>query len=129
MDKTVLVEKDIEAGKDIVRKLDEIEFNVTSAYWIYDSDSEIWRLIIASSFYDANGPKATYLKIRSVLDTFEESFSISLSNIHAVSPSDNFVKNMSKNIRVEGISDVRFGRLVIDGEYIEDALVYRSGSL
>ena len=128
MDKTTLVEKDIQAGKDLVKKLDEIDFNVSSDYWIYDSDSEIWRLVIASSFYDENGPKATYLKIRSVLDTFEEEFCISLSNVYAVSPSDNFVKKMSKAIRVDGTSEVRFSRNVIDGEYIEDALIYRSGS-
>ncbi|MBC8278264.1 MAG: hypothetical protein H8E46_08540 [FCB group bacterium] len=129
MDKTTLVEKDIEAGKDLVRKLDDMDLKVTSAFWIYDSDSEIYRLVIAFPFYDEHGPKAAYLKIRSVLDTFGESFRISLSNIHAVSPSDSFVIKMSKAIRVEGLSDIRFSRNVIDGEYVEDALIYRSGSL
>ena len=129
MDKTTLVEKDIEAGKDLVMKMDEMDLKVTSAFWVYDSDSDIYRLVIAFPFYDENGPKEAYLKIRSVLDTFEEPFSISLSNIHALSPSDKFIKNMSKAIRVDGISDVRFSRNVIDGEYIEDALIYRSGSL
>lgn len=129
MAKAALVEKDIQAGKDLVKKLDEAEMGVTAAYWIYNSDSEYWKLMVATDYYDNHSNKDTYLKILSVLDKFGQSFPISLMDIHSMSPSDAFVQKMSKAIRVDGISDVRFSRNIIDGEYIEDALIYRSGSL
>ena len=46
MAEAALVEADIEAGRELVRALDDAGFPVTGAAWIHYSDVDEWRLVI-----------------------------------------------------------------------------------
>jgi hypothetical protein len=42
-----LVRTDIDAGINLIRALDERGFGVSAALWLYNSDVDNWRMIIA----------------------------------------------------------------------------------
>ena len=68
MDKTVLVDEMIGAGRKLIEALDESPFKVTAAMWFYLSENDEWRLIIASPYIDKEGPRKSYEFIQDQLD-------------------------------------------------------------
>ncbi|MEA1869608.1 MAG: hypothetical protein U9N09_05630 [Euryarchaeota archaeon] len=126
MDKTALVERDIQEGKDIVEALDKTEFKVDASLWFYSSDSDEWRLLIASPFVEDNGPRKSYGFIRSVLTRPSPPSEISLKNISVLSPKHHLIKLLKAAIRTgPDIAGIRFTRNVINNTLIEDAYIYR----
>ena len=126
MDKTVLVERDIQEGKDLVEALDETEFKVDASLWFYSSDSDEWRLLIASPFVEENGPRKSYGFIRSVLTQPSPPSGISLKNVSVLSPKHQLIKLLKTTIHTgHDIAGIRFTRNVINNTLIEDAYIYR----
>jgi hypothetical protein len=126
MDKTVLVDKEIEDGKLLIQALDKTSLPVEGAIWYYYVDSDEWRLLIVSTFVDKEGPEKAYTLIQSTLKQFESSFSLSLSKISILSPTNRLIKLIRMAIRTgHGISGIRFSRNTINNIYIEDAYIYR----
>lgn len=126
MDKTALVERDIQEGKDLVEALDETEFKVDASLWFYSSDSDEWRLLIASPFVEENGPRKSYGFIRSVLTRSSPPSGISLKNISVMSPKHQLIKLLKTAISTgPDIAGIRFTRNVINNTLIDDAYIYR----
>ena len=126
MDKTVLVERDIQEGKDLIEALDKTEFKVDASLWFYSSDSDEWRLLIASPFVEENGPRKSYGFIRSVLTQPSPPSGISLKNVSVLSPKHQLIKLLRMAITTgPGISNIRFTRNVVSNTLIEDAYIYR----
>lgn len=126
MDKTVLVEKDIQEGKRLIEALDKADFQAEAAMWFYLTDSDEWRLLIASPFVEKNGPKKAYSFIQSVLAQLSPSSEIPLKDISVLSPKDQLISLLRTAIRTgPGISGIRFTRNVINNRLIEDAYIYR----
>lgn len=125
MDKTILVEKTIKEGKNLIEKLDEQDFNVVAAFWFYLADVKTWRLIIATPFAKNNGPIKSYTLIQKALAELKLT-EIALSNISVVNPENVVVKLLSIAIKTgPGISGIRFSRNTINGIFIEDVYIYR----
>jgi len=123
---TVLVERDIQEGKDLIEALDKTEFKVDASLWFYSSDSDEWRLLIASPFVEENGPRESYGFIRSVLTQPSPPSGISLKNVSVLSPKNQLIKLLRTVISTgPGISNIRFTRNVINNTLIEDAYIYR----
>ena len=126
MDKTALVEKYIEDGKKLITGLDEKGFRLDAALWFYLTDSDEWRLLLASPFVEKEGPRKSYNVIQSVLEGLSPPSAISLKDISIVSPNYNLIQLLKIAIRTgPGISDIRFTRNVINNTLIEDAYIYR----
>lgn len=124
MDKPTLVESDLDAGALLVRALDEASVPVRAALWLYMSEPESWRLVVATPLAD-KGPDHAYSTIQTVLEAHPD-LRITLSQITAVSPKDKLIKILRRAIATgPGISGIRFSRNVLDGQYIEDAYIYR----
>ena len=126
MDKTVLVEKNIDEGKRLIIGLDNTGFQVDAAMWFYLSDPAEWRLFLASPFVDKEGPKKAYSFIQSVLERLSPPSEISLKDISVLSPSHHLIHLLRIAIRTgPGISGIRFTQNVINNTLIEDAYIYR----
>jgi hypothetical protein len=67
VDKTTLVERDFSDGELLIKELEKAQIHVHSALWLYDSESENWRLILASNMEDFESPKKAYKHIWDVL--------------------------------------------------------------
>ncbi|MTT32405.1 hypothetical protein GMB86_10345 [Terrilactibacillus sp. BCM23-1] len=127
MDKTILVEQDLKNGERLIRKLDELNFIVHSAFWLYIPESDIYRLMIATPLVDEIGPQEVYRKIKSTIDLIEEPFDISLQSISVISPNNELIKILGTFTKTDAnaINGIRFTRNTINNMYIEDSYIYR----
>jgi hypothetical protein len=126
MDKPVLVEADLKAGETLLRDLDQQHLDVTAALWLYSSDSNEWRLVIASPLYDAQGPMVAYRTVQPLVESLKNRFDIALQNISMVSPSNPLIRLLGAAIQTgPEISHIRVSRNTINNQYIEDAYIYR----
>jgi hypothetical protein len=125
--KEVLTDEMIEAGAELTRRLDLTSLSVNASLWLYSPESGIWRLIIASPEVATSGPKKAYRKIRSVLFEKPEGLGgMVLSDISVVEDYDPLISLLSTAVRTEnGISGIRFSRNTINGQFIDDAYIYR----
>ena len=120
----------MKTGAKLIERLDADNVEVKSAFWIYFSDDKTWKLIIASSLVDSEGPKGYYKKIdkanRLATDVEE---TISLNDIGVTNPTNKIVQLLKSAIGTgNGISGIRFSRNTVNGMFIEDTYIYRSNS-
>ncbi len=127
MDKTILVERDFKDGAVLIENLDENKFPVSSAFWIYNSESELWRLIIATPLVDVIGTKGAYIQVNKAIHKLGDNIDIPLQSISVISPKHMLVKVLRKAIQTEknAISSIRFTNNTIGNSFIEDAYIYR----
>jgi len=124
MDKTALVDKQIDEGKKLIEGLDKSKFKLVGALWYYNSNSGEWKLLLVSPLVDVIGPKQSYDVILAVLQDLKLSFEL-LTNISVLSPKNSLIQLLGRVVHTEGISQIRFTRNTINGVFIEDALIYR----
>lgn len=123
-----LVDTQIDDGEQIVKQLDEEGFDVDSAFWIFDPDKEKWVFVIATSLVAEIGPKKSYDKLRTSLEKLPQSIKSQLLEMSLVKREEFIVTLLKKALQTgPGISRTRFTGNVINGTYIEDALIYRLG--
>ena len=127
MVKEILTKEMIQAGADIVRRLDEAHLEVNASLWLYIPEANLWRLVIASPAVKNEGPKRVYQKIQSVLSQVPDAaYKVTLSDISVVENTDPLVTLLRTAVKTgKGISGLRFSRNTINGHFIEDAYLYR----
>jgi hypothetical protein len=125
MAQAVLVDEDINAGRELVQLLDESGFPVTAAAWIYFPDIEEWRLVVGTPRASQKLQDA-YLDIAVAMDARGDLRKrIDLARLKLVPPTDRMLQAMGRAVSVTGLGTMRFQRSVINGIYIDDALIYR----
>ena len=125
MAETALVEADVRLGRELIQILDEAGFPVTGAAWIYYPDAEEWRLVIRSpraskDLLDAMRELAALMDAKGDLRS-----NLDLSRVKLVPPQDRMLSAIGSVIRAEGLGSIRFSRNMINGIFIDDALIYR----
>ncbi len=122
-----MVDSDIRNGRELVRILDRKDFPLYGALWFYFSESDEWRLLLATSLVDEVGPRETYTRVRKVLSQkIKPSQRIPLKRISVLSPGDELIQLLGTVIKTgRTISGTRFRHNTINGILIEDAYVYR----
>lgn len=126
MDKTALVERNIEDGRRLLEALDEADFQVSVALWLYVVEDEEWRFMVASPLVDQRGTKESYAFIQGVLALLSPPSGISLKQVSVVSPKHELLKLFRVAVRTgPGISGIRFTGNTINNVFIEDAYIYR----
>jgi len=123
MDKTLLVDKTIKEGRELLAALDKAKIDVKAALWFYFSESDEWRLIFALPLVDKQGPKSAYRHIQTVLSKLSSTLELSLSDITVMSPEDKLIQLLRTAITCE--SDVVFNANAINGIFIEKTHIYR----
>ncbi|MDR3493050.1 MAG: hypothetical protein P4L82_00465 [Ancalomicrobiaceae bacterium] len=125
MAEAVLVDADVNAGLELVKLLDESQFNVKSAAWIYYPEREEWKLLIATP-RAAQDLSAAYYDVVTVLrrnkdldDRFDS------TRIRVVRPDEPSLEALSRLVKADGLQKLRYTHNAIDGYYIDDALIYR----
>lgn len=125
MDKATLVDIDITAGERVLQILDRASFKVRVALWLYSSEFEAWRLIIASPLVDAEGPQKAYIRLLSALRASDPDLTANLT-ITLVSPKDSLMRALRRRFgTASSVNGMRLGNNVIDGVFVEQAYVYR----
>lgn len=129
MGEAVLVRRDIEAGARLVRYLISQGFPLTSALWAHISDTDEWRLFIATSAQQKLSRSHAYRLIQGALQRRE--LGLALSRISLVRDDDPSIQSLqalsdsSKNRSAE----LRFGSGEIAGQHVDEVYTYRLSPL
>ena len=125
--KESLTNEMIEAGAELIRRLDAAGFELNAGLWLYMEEPNAWRLILASPIVTRDGPSKAYQRIQSVMSKKREDRKVlSLAHISAVEPDKPIVALLRKAVKTgNGISGVRFSRNAVNGQYIEDSYIYK----
>lgn len=117
----------ITAGEHVVGALDKLNVLVKGAFWLLLPDQHVWRLVIASPEVRTLGPKAVYRKVTAALKRLPPDVQpISTKDITVVEDNNQLVQLLKALIKTgPTISKIRMSRNVVNGQLIEDALLYR----
>jgi len=120
-----LVDRRIEHGTRLLAELDAAGVTIESAFWLFKSEWDEWRLVLSTPLFDRFGPVEAY---RRVLDVYEADRDISFR-------SDSLMAAGVNDVRVQELRSLfrtfppkfgdRFEDRFIQGREVENAYVYR----
>lgn len=123
-----LVNSEIEAGLNLVRALDEARFGVRAALWLYLSDMEKWRMVIAYEGKKKDLEKKIFEAARisaNWRNSNPERPILDLGRVRITPADDPLIEGLHRVMHVDGLGQVRFSNNLINGIYVEDALIHR----
>lgn len=125
--KEQLTDAMIQAGAELTRKLDEIGLPIVAALWLFDTEVNEWRLLFASPAVSTQGPLQVYERIQHALQQLgDKAAAAPLSVIGLLDEHAELVKRLRNTMTTgPGIGRRRFSKNVLNGHFIEDALIYR----
>ncbi len=125
--KPLLSDEMISAGAELTRRLDDARFIVSASLWLFTSETEGWRFVIASPEVRTRGLRWAYKQVQAVVSKMLNARArIPLKDIAVIDSNDPLIKLLRVAIRTgSGISGIRFTKNVINGTPIEDAYIYR----
>jgi hypothetical protein len=127
MDKTALLDQDIDQGRRLVQALDQAGFPVVAAFWSFLPEEGDWRLLIASPKVAELGPRDAYATIREALRKMQ--IDLPLHRVSAVSPDEPMVVELRIFAGTDPapyIGGTTLYGVVLGDLYVEDAYVYRA---
>lgn len=123
--KEALTDEMIEAGKSVVEDLDRRQFLVDAALWFYLAERNQWRLLVASPEVHLDGPRKAYKRLLQSLRNATV-HGVSLDDVAVLDTRDPLIQLLRVALRTDrSIGGVRFSKNTINGQFIEDAYIYR----
>ncbi|HEX9990827.1 MAG TPA: hypothetical protein VGE45_20405 [Chloroflexia bacterium] len=123
--KEPLTKEMIEAGEALERILVSARFDLAAIFWLYTSEANKWRLMIASPQVDNEGPKKTYATIREILSKAASMApDLDLWSITVLGSGETLVRTLAGANRHLGLSNKRLPGIYLNGVNIEDMYVY-----
>jgi hypothetical protein len=118
-----LVDKDLDAGRELLRLLAEARIPVSVAFWMYQEESQAWRLAIATPLVDNPGPRQAYERIQAAMSP---GFPLNIVHVKALSPNDEFAVAM-KTASLQNPEDeyLHFFHSTVLGVPVDDVYVYK----
>lgn len=118
----------IDIGSRLTDELDRMGVPLVASFWLFESESNDWRLRIASREKEAGGQRAVYEKIRGAIKALglSNNEEFALRNVSLIDPHDKLVLAL-QTVFGEGVvtTPMRWGRGVIYKSYVDDAYIYR----
>lgn len=126
--KEALTDQMIEAGASVLQSLDRRNFAVDAALWLYLTDANLWRLLLATPEVHLQGPRKAYKRLFHALRNAAV-HNVSVEDIAVVDSRDPFIQLLRTAVGVDpSRGGVRFSRNTINGQFIEDAYIYRTAA-
>lgn len=122
--KDALTSEMIGGGEEMTDRLVEAGWSVTAAFWVYSLESLRWRLVFGVGEVPERGSLEIYSAIQADIAR-RPLRGIDFSEIMVLQPDHPLVKRIAGYAeRTGGTSPVRVKQAVIDGDFVEDALIY-----
>lgn len=123
----ILVDSQIECGKQLIQELDARSVRVDAAFWMFNADSQGYQLIIGSDDVDSQGARPLYREIQEALKALPPDQRVSFSDIMATANTTSVVTTFSTSIRTspEAIESIRVSNRPVNRQWIDDAYIYR----
>jgi hypothetical protein len=123
-----LVRSEIDAGLNLIKALDSGKFGVAAALWLYKSETERWRMVIAYRGDEAElrekHLQATMIARQWRADHPDEPI-LDLARVSIVSADDPLIQGLKPVGKVDGLHEMRVSHRLVSGIYVEDAIIHR----
>ena len=128
--KEQLTNEMIEAGAQLTEKLDELGLPILISMWFFMPDINEWRLLFASPRLTTEGSKVVYETIVEAMKLIGDlAENLTLSMIGLLNPNHQLAQLFKAAIQTgPGVSRILFSKNVINGHFIDDALIYRNAA-
>lgn len=125
MDKTALVNFDIENGNEVVEALDRADKAPKVALWAKLPEYEDWRLVIASDRLSQTGPLDAYSEVNAAIDQAGiPGWKRPLISLRTMDKP--FIRVLREKFGpAADVYGMRLGGQSFGDQYLEDAFVYR----
>jgi hypothetical protein len=125
LDKTTLAAPEFATGLELVRALDRSSLPINVALWLYFTEQQDWRFVLASRRLDAAKPSAAYGLVHDALDasgiSLEQTPTLSILKM-----SDPFIRELRRMFaKTKSVAGMRLGPQLIGDRFVEAALVFR----
>jgi hypothetical protein len=116
---------DIEFGKKLWQSLRSNKtFPFQGIFWLFQMESSIWHLLIATPRVDAVGPRNAYAELAEITKHISTD-SNQLFKIELISPKHPFYQALrSVFAQTASVEGTRLGNTQIGGMYIDEAYLY-----
>lgn len=123
-----LVRSDVDAGLKLIEILDHGGFGVAAALWVYLSTDERWKLLIAYEGERRDISKKS-LEAHTLVHEWRKAhphdLALRFPTFHVTNSTDPLIAGLKRETHVEGTGEVRVQNWLVDGIYVEDALIHR----
>src|SRR6185437_2571130 len=125
MDKATLVNVDVGLGSEMVSLLEGAKLKVNVALWMFLSEYEDWRLVVAGRRFDTPDPRDAYRLLHDTLDP--AGFTPRRTPPVLILPmADPFIRELRRIFgKAKSVEGMRLGGQMIGNRFVEDAYVYR----
>ncbi len=120
-----MVSLDITRGSELLDALDRAKVRVGVALWMFSSEYEDWRLVVASRQFDSLDLRDAY---RLIHDSLAPSGFTPKSTppITILPMADPFIKELRRLFgKTKSVQGMRLGGQMIGDRFVQDAYVYR----
>ncbi len=125
MAQEVLLEKDLETGRQLIDLLKRQSFNFNHVFWLFREERERWQLVIVSPLVDQKGFMEIYKGL--VENIRNASFVTEIRNLTLLSPNDKYSKGIDETLKKYPVgSDLHEKGIVLEGVYYDGVYIYRS---
>jgi hypothetical protein len=119
----------LEAGKNLTKLLAASDLQLRWSFWLYASETNDWRLILATPLVDSEGPKKVYSRIREIVSGSSDA-SLTLLNISVQGMQNAYVKALEGDRFLQydlksSNLEIRLSRTRIGDVFVEDAVLYQ----
>lgn len=95
------------------------------AFWVFSSEADRWRLVIASPIRDREGGVKAYSRLGSVYDSIDPPIGFPITDVAIVGATDRRVKALKKRfVFKREQADTVIENASLDGVYFESVYLY-----
>ena len=113
-------------GLNLLKILDDAKFDCKALMWVYYSDTDHWRLLLATPLPKGSKLQEPLLKIDSLMAKTPETILPDLSAISVVPPDEPIVQAISKIVSLKGRGAVEFSNNTFNGLYLDKVIIHRT---
>ncbi|WP_412026456.1 DUF3800 domain-containing protein [Deinococcus yunweiensis] len=124
MDSATLVNEQRVAGAKLLRLLDRALFPVQAALWLYETETGIWRLILATPWVRQFGPLEAYRQVQQTLMGLPEA-PLLLSRVQLLADDDPFVQSLATTLPLSGSEQLEVRGETAGAFELPHAFIYR----
>lgn len=112
-------------GKKLVEWLDKSKLKPRAAMWVYNSESDTWKLWIVPAL-QVNDKGEFYLELSKIISAHREEIpGFDISSVEFKSDSHPAVKGLGAMLHMEGLGSARFSNNRFNGFLLPDGIVLR----
>jgi hypothetical protein len=116
----------MDAGHELVRRLESTGVPVDAAYWLQDDETGIWQLVLSSPLVASHGPWRIYDEIGKILLDLGTT-DLNRHEISVVGPHSSLVRDLKEQIGTgEDLQEVRLDDLYVGGHKYRSSRIYRA---